>query len=60
MVAEWLTHSAATVTASHSINGRNSEFISDIDTVMGTKGLEMVCVALQNVTVNQGKSGDNW
>ena len=34
-------------------------FISRIDTVSGTEGLKMVCVALQELTVTCNVSGDN-
>ena len=35
-------------------------FIYWIDTVSGTEGLEMVCVALQELTVTGDVCGDNW
>jgi len=62
-VAEWLTHSPATldITGSCPNSGDYSEiYFSRVNTVSGTEGLKMVCVALQELTVTSNVCGDNW
>ena len=62
-VAEWLKHSPATLemTGSRPTFWRYfRDLFSRIDTVSGTEGLEMVCVALRELTVPCNVSGDNW
>ena len=61
MAAEWLTHSSATLDVTGSrLKVVYQRFISRIDTVSGTEGLEMVCVALGDLTVTCYVSFDKY